>query len=1043
MSRLDCLGRSSSLSSPSEVASRERAVRPSSRSVVLAEGALYVDGAPRILRGGTIQWFRLAESLDAQHLDRFVASGMNTVDLYVPWADMEPEAGRFDEALLARMKRFMDRAHARGLFVYFRPGPYTCNERDGGSIPSRLRPTADKRSSTRDGNVAFRSADPDWLGACDGYLSRLFQEIRPYLKTQGGPIVLVALENEFDYAELFSGIDKLFRLDGRRERGFHDRLGSRAYMARLAEIAKRAGVDVPLTTCPGQIGLKGTGGVIELNPFPNNYDLERIEARARTFIDELQDRNARAGVASRVPTGMTESLRTVTGMKRALFGGMKAYFAFNAHGFAQEGYRNTIILDPEIKNHPLTLRSPRVGYMGGALDYYGTVSPNGTPREKFYNFRRANMFLESFESALASASRPRRAMQGGLAGLLRRPEVRVANARIGARDRVFGRSHYVIETVDGTRFISLLNDGTHAQTIPVHGISVGERTLPRHAPLVIPTEVLPPGAPVDRLEGSNVHVLLVDHAIAPGLRLGYSTSELVHLAPFGDRRLMVVAQDPGTTGEILIDQLTRAPALRHVDSAFTIHQSSDGELVMTVSGDSRGSVVIETAEGEKLQILSLPRRDAGRLWFFEHEGRPLVVGPVDLATLRSAEAGRPAELELEHESSEAPLELMILGERAPRPRGLALSRARDPETLVETYAWSVPVVQPAIDPDLLSSGRWVSDRREADRDFDDSSWGSWNGAARTLDALGFYEGHAWYRATLDIPETAALERHGSLFIEGASDFVGVYVNGHYLSTLAPLGTRIENMSRKPRYRFESAAPHLVHGRNVLAFRTETWGHAAFPAPQGHLAFFPRVRLPAVSLESERGLEGGAWLGGRPLSAWKVRAGLGGELEDPFTRAEVSVASLPLELEPGAVGWYETRFDTSDLPSEDDQRVSLALTLEGHDAKATIWLNGALVGRWLSDADWLRRSNWANPTRTLFSSLDPDQIPLPHARLIEDGENLLRIAFEDASSSSGSRGRIDRLAVTPLFEERGAGSSGLLNRPILRARAQFPLETLEA
>ena len=55
-----------------------------------------IDGQYRLLRGGTVQWFRVPSSEWRDRLEKFKAAGFNTVDLYVAWNAVEPREGEFN-----------------------------------------------------------------------------------------------------------------------------------------------------------------------------------------------------------------------------------------------------------------------------------------------------------------------------------------------------------------------------------------------------------------------------------------------------------------------------------------------------------------------------------------------------------------------------------------------------------------------------------------------------------------------------------------------------------------------------------------------------------------------------------------------------------------------------------------------------------------------------------------------------------------------------------------------------------------------------------
>ena len=75
--------------------------------------------------------------------------------------------------------------------------------------------------------------------------------VRPYLVTNGGPIVLYAVENEYNWFEQFFALDKLFWFDGGPERGVTQSTDTAGYFTALRDMVRADGIDVPITTCPG------------------------------------------------------------------------------------------------------------------------------------------------------------------------------------------------------------------------------------------------------------------------------------------------------------------------------------------------------------------------------------------------------------------------------------------------------------------------------------------------------------------------------------------------------------------------------------------------------------------------------------------------------------------------------------------------------------------------------------------------------------------------------------------------------------------------
>jgi beta-galactosidase len=156
-----------------------------------------------------------------QHRIRMAkAMGCNTIAAYIFWNYHEPEEGKFDFTSGNHdLARFLKLAQNEKLWVILRPGPYVCAEWDFGGIPPYL---------LRDPELKVRSMYPRYMQAAERYMARLAQVVRPLLITNGGPIVLVQIENEYgSYGN------------------------DRHYMARLKDVWVQNRIDVPFFTGDG------------------------------------------------------------------------------------------------------------------------------------------------------------------------------------------------------------------------------------------------------------------------------------------------------------------------------------------------------------------------------------------------------------------------------------------------------------------------------------------------------------------------------------------------------------------------------------------------------------------------------------------------------------------------------------------------------------------------------------------------------------------------------------------------------------------------
>ena len=179
----------------------------------------YLDDQPLRLRSGALHYFRIHPSQWSQDLFNLRALGCNTVETYVPWNLHEPQEGRFDFKGIKDLFHFLDLAQEQGLYVILRPSPYICAEWDFGGLPAWLLAKPKLR---------VRSTDQQYLMAVQRYYHELLPRLQPYQIDQGGPILMMQVENEYgSYGN---------------EHG---------YLRQLVHLMRREGISVPLFTADG------------------------------------------------------------------------------------------------------------------------------------------------------------------------------------------------------------------------------------------------------------------------------------------------------------------------------------------------------------------------------------------------------------------------------------------------------------------------------------------------------------------------------------------------------------------------------------------------------------------------------------------------------------------------------------------------------------------------------------------------------------------------------------------------------------------------
>jgi beta-galactosidase len=185
----------------------------------IKDGKFLVDGKETQLICGEMHYPRIPKEYWQDRLKRAKAMGLNTISTYVFWNFHEREQGKFDFTGQADLAEFIRLAGKEGLYVILRPGPYVCAEWDFGGYPAWL---------LKNDDMVFRSNDEKFLKACNRYIHRLGEELKDLTIENGGPILMVQVENEY---------------------GSYD--DDKVYLGKLKNMIVDAGFDTPLMTCDG------------------------------------------------------------------------------------------------------------------------------------------------------------------------------------------------------------------------------------------------------------------------------------------------------------------------------------------------------------------------------------------------------------------------------------------------------------------------------------------------------------------------------------------------------------------------------------------------------------------------------------------------------------------------------------------------------------------------------------------------------------------------------------------------------------------------
>jgi beta-galactosidase len=164
------------------------AQQPAAGSFTARDGQFLLNGKPFQIISGEMHYARIPR---AYWLDRFrmaKAMGLNAVTTYVFWNLHEPHPGVYDFSGDYDVAEFVREAQQEGLYVILRPGPYVCAEWDFGGFPAWL---------LKDRSGVVRGRDPQFLEPTERWIHRLGQQLAALQIGNGGPIILVQVENEY------------------------------------------------------------------------------------------------------------------------------------------------------------------------------------------------------------------------------------------------------------------------------------------------------------------------------------------------------------------------------------------------------------------------------------------------------------------------------------------------------------------------------------------------------------------------------------------------------------------------------------------------------------------------------------------------------------------------------------------------------------------------------------------------------------------------------------------------------------------------------
>lgn len=219
---------------------------------------------------GEFHYSRYPSQYWDESIKKMKAGGINVIATYVFWNIHERTEGVFDWSNDLNLRRFAELCKENDIFLIVRMGPFCHGEMRNGGVPDWMYGRT----------FEIRSNNEEYLS----YVDRLYGEIglqcQGLLYKDGGPIVGVQVENEFQHSAApweitYPGAKKEYTVAEMNAAVTHEQISDtdgvnpfaeegKKHMDKLKELAKKHGMDVPIYTATGW----GNAAIVDKGSIP-------------------------------------------------------------------------------------------------------------------------------------------------------------------------------------------------------------------------------------------------------------------------------------------------------------------------------------------------------------------------------------------------------------------------------------------------------------------------------------------------------------------------------------------------------------------------------------------------------------------------------------------------------------------------------------------------------------------------------------------------------------------------------------------------------
>jgi hypothetical protein len=492
---------------------------------------------------------RCPAALWGDRLSRLKAAGFNTVETSVFWNYHEREKGK---ASLTDFEDFIELANDMGLYMIVRPGPYVCAEWERGGFPDWV-------AAMR---FPLRSNHPDSISTSQHWYNQVVPVIQRQQIVTGGPIIMVQVENEYDFSPPMPDADK------------------REYIRALANMLWQAGIDVPVITCWTQQARENSdpdmSKIMDTCNFYPRWDIKEVVPK----LEQLRKEEPFSPLA-------------VTELQGGWFSQFGEKLSIDQEGISAEQLDT---LTKTVLEQGATSFSYYMGFGGTnfdwaaknlttSYDYAAPIREPGGLWDKYYAAHAICQFLQLHGDVLTRAQ----ALAGGIES---------TNPNVSVSERVNGQSAvvFVRENANAEQRYKMTFVDPNSPT--KRRISV-----PREGELMI---------------GPREMKMLAVQVPIPGSQLRYSTAEVLAHGLNVDRHFLILYDMPGRVAEISLATQDEP----HVEGETT-YQYWDPEYESVTFGVRFDNTAKQLLVNDHLLVILLPRDRALRTWVVDFPAKAL------------------------------------------------------------------------------------------------------------------------------------------------------------------------------------------------------------------------------------------------------------------------------------------------------------------------------------------------------------------------------------------------------------------------------------